>query len=102
MGYSLVYPAFGVEAIRRAPRESRGLAMGSYTAFLDLSLGLTGPALGLVAGRAGLSAVFLASTAVVLCAGLVAVTLIAAPVEANETVELPSIDTAEVAGSETF
>jgi hypothetical protein len=30
--------------------ENRGLAMGVYTAFLDLSLGVTGPALGLIAG----------------------------------------------------
>src|SRR5205814_1025706 len=67
-GYSLVYPGFGVEAIRRAPPESRGLAMGAYTAFLDLALGLANPALGLVAGRAGLPSVFLVSALVVLCA----------------------------------
>src|SRR5205814_6225584 len=67
-GYSLVYPGFGVEAVRRAPPESRGLAMGAYTAFLDLALGLANPALGLVATRAGLPSVFLASTLVVVCA----------------------------------
>jgi predicted MFS family arabinose efflux permease len=49
LGYSLVYPGLGVEAVRSAPPQSRGLAMGAYTAFLDLSLGLSGPALGLVA-----------------------------------------------------
>jgi hypothetical protein len=42
LGYSLVYPAFGVEAISRAPRESRALTMGAYTAYLDLSLGVAG------------------------------------------------------------
>jgi hypothetical protein len=36
-GYSLVYASFGVEAIRRAPPQSQGLAMGAYTAFLDLT-----------------------------------------------------------------
>jgi MFS family permease len=40
LGYSLVYPGFGVEAVRHAPPQSRGLAMGAYTAFLDLALGL--------------------------------------------------------------
>src|SRR5207302_9910973 len=60
-GYSLVYPGFGVEAVRRAPTESRGLAMGAYTAFLDLALGLANPALGLIASRAGLHGVYLAS-----------------------------------------
>jgi MFS family permease len=31
-GYSLVCPGFGVEAVRHAPPQSRGLAMGAYTA----------------------------------------------------------------------
>jgi MFS family permease len=51
LGYSLVYPGFGVEAVRHAPPQSRGLAMGAYTAFLDLALGLANPMLGLVARR---------------------------------------------------
>jgi hypothetical protein len=46
LGYSLVYPGFGVEAVRHAPPQSRGLAMGAYTAFLDLSLGLASPCAG--------------------------------------------------------
>jgi MFS family permease len=75
LGYSLVYPSFGVEALRRAPAESRGLAMGAFTSFLDLSLGLTGPALGLVASGVGLDSVFLASTLVVLCSVAVAARL---------------------------
>jgi len=78
-GYSLVYPGFGVEAIRRAPPQSRGLAMGAYTAFLDLSLGFSGPVLGLVAGGAGLGAMFPASTLAVLCAVPIAIRLIRAP-----------------------
>lgn len=90
LGYSLVYPGLGVEAIRRAPPQSRGLAMGSYTAFLDLSLGVTGPALGLVAGWAGLSAIFVASTAVVLCAAVVALRLMFMPVRADEVLDARS------------
>jgi MFS family permease len=77
-GYSLVYPGLGVEAVRRAPPESRGLAMGTYTAFLDLALGTASPLLGLVASGAGLGAVFLVSTLVVLCAGAVALWLMKA------------------------
>jgi hypothetical protein len=42
-GYSLVYPGFDVEAVHRAPPQSRGLAMGAYTAFLDLAPGLVNP-----------------------------------------------------------
>jgi MFS family permease len=57
-GYSLVYPSLGVEAVRLAPAQSRGLAMGAYTAFLDVALGFGTPALGLLADHAGLVAVF--------------------------------------------
>ena len=66
---------FGGQAVHRAPPESRGLAMGTYTAFLDLALGLTSPVLGLLASRAGMGRVFLASAAVVLCASGIAVWL---------------------------
>jgi MFS family permease len=65
LGYSLVYPGFGIEAVRLAPPENRGLAMGAYTAFLDLSLGLSSPALGFIANRAGINSVFLLSTIIV-------------------------------------
>jgi predicted MFS family arabinose efflux permease len=76
LGYSLVYPGFGVEAVRHAPPQSRGLAMGAYTAFLDLALGLANPALGLVASGAGLGAVFLVSMLAVLCAAAIALPLL--------------------------
>lgn len=72
LGYSLVYPGLGVEALRRSSPENRGLAMGTYTAFLDISLGFSSPALGLVANGAGLNAVFLVSTIVVLSSALIA------------------------------
>jgi MFS family permease len=79
LGYSLVYPGLGVEAVRRAPPESRGLAMGAYTAFLDLALGLASPSLGLVASGAGLDTVYLVSALVVLGAALIAARLLVAP-----------------------
>ena len=78
-GYALVFPGLGVEAIRRVPSASRGLAMGAYTACLDLALGIAGPALGLVATGAGLGAAFLVSALVVLAAAVVSVALIQAP-----------------------
>lgn len=78
-GFSLVYPGFGVEAVRRVPAQSRGLAMGAYTAFLDLAQGLASPALGLIAAGARLNVLFLASAVTVLCAALVAWWLMAHP-----------------------
>jgi MFS family permease len=60
-GYSLVYPALGVEAVRSAPVQSRGLAIGAYTAFLDVALGFGTPALGVLAERVGVGSAFVAS-----------------------------------------
>jgi len=75
-GYSLVYPGLGVEAVRSAPAQSRGLAMGAYTAFLDVALGFGTPALGLLADLAGLGTVFAASMLAALgSAGIVAALL---------------------------
>jgi MFS family permease len=75
-GYSLVYPGLGVEAVRRAPPQSRGLAMGAYTVFLDVALGFGCPALGLIADWSGLGSVFLVSAIVVLCAAVIAALLL--------------------------
>lgn len=90
VGYAMVYPAFGVEAVRRAPPEARSLALGAYSAFLDLALGLASPALGLVASHAGLGSVFLVSALVVSSAALVAVRLMATPVHGLAPASRPS------------
>jgi MFS family permease len=74
-GYSLVYPGFGVEAVRRAPADSRGLAMGAYTAFLDVALAVASPLLGLLAAANGIGSVFLASALATLCAAPIALRL---------------------------
>ena len=79
LGFALVYPGLGIEAVRRAPPQSRGLAMGAYTAFLDVALGFGSPALGLIAGWAGLSSVFLAGALIVLCAAAIAARLLLVP-----------------------
>ncbi|WP_192244656.1 arabinose transporter [Mesorhizobium silamurunense] len=66
LGYSLVYPGLGAEAVSHLPPGSRGLAMGLYTAFLDVALGFGSPALGLIAASAGLQFVFFAVAAAAL------------------------------------
>lgn len=81
LGYSLVYPGFGVEAVLRAPPQSHGLAMGAYTAFLDLALGVGGPTLGLVASWTELRAVFLISALAILCAVPIALRLLLVPIK---------------------
>jgi MFS family permease len=68
VGYSLVFPGFGVVAIRSAPPQCRGLAVGVYTAFLDLTLGVASPVLGAIGEAAGIGAIFLVSALIVFCA----------------------------------
>jgi hypothetical protein len=53
--------------------------MGMYTVFLDIALGFGTPALGLIAGAAGLQAVFLAGALAALAAMAFAVRLLMAP-----------------------
>ena len=59
LGCSLVFPSLGVEAFRRVPPESRGIAVGAFAGFQDVAIGLTGPMLGGVAAASRPSLVFL-------------------------------------------
>ncbi|CAB3887659.1 MFS transporter [Achromobacter mucicolens] len=61
-GFALVFPAIGVEAVARVPAGSRGAALGAYSAFLDLALGVTGPIAGYISSGFGYPAIFLAAS----------------------------------------
>lgn len=71
-GFSLVFPALGVVAVKAVPQHNQGSALATYTVFMDLSLGITGPLAGLLMAWAGVSTIYLAA------AGLVAVALLLA------------------------
>jgi MFS family permease len=76
-GFSLIFPSLGIEAGREFPISSRGMVLGIYSAFVDLSLFLIGPIAGAVIGGFGYPAVFYgAAFAVVLAlAGTVGLTM---------------------------
>jgi len=60
LGFSLVFPSFGIEAVKQVPPATRGSALGAYVAFFDIGVGVSGPATGLIAGELGYSSVFAA------------------------------------------
>jgi MFS family permease len=74
LGCALVFPALGVEALKRVLPSNRGSAMGAFVAFLDIAYGLAGPAAGLVAGQFGYAAVYTLGTACALFGSVLIVT----------------------------
>ncbi|ENB0480513.1 MFS transporter [Escherichia coli] len=61
---------WGVVAVKAVPQQNQGAALATYTVFMDLSLGVTGPLAGLVMSWAGVPVIYLAA------AGLVAIALL--------------------------
>lgn len=74
-GFSLIFPALGVEAVKQVALQNQGAALGAYSAFLDLALGLTGPLAGIVISHAGMSAIWPAAALMVLLALLLTLRL---------------------------
>jgi MFS family permease len=79
LGFSLAFPSFGVESMRRVPPQNRGVALGAYTAFFDATMGIGVPLLGLVVGGFGSNAAF------AVAAGAALVSLLIASVLASRT-----------------
>ncbi|HBV39319.1 MAG TPA: MFS transporter [Erwinia sp.] len=72
-GFSLVFPAIGVVAVKAVPTQNQGSALATYTAFMDLALGITGPLAGLVMSYAGVPVIYLLSALLVCLAMLLTV-----------------------------
>jgi predicted MFS family arabinose efflux permease len=71
-GFSLVFPALGVEAVRHIPPQDKGTALGAYGVFMDFSLMIIGPAAGAIIGGFGYPPIYLfAACSVLLALGLI-------------------------------
>jgi predicted MFS family arabinose efflux permease len=75
LGFSLAFPSFGVEAIRRVPPQNRGVALGAYAACFDLAMGIGVPALGAVVGAFGHRAAFAAGAVTAVASLVIALAL---------------------------
>jgi MFS family permease len=57
-GFSLLFPSLALLVLNRVPEERRGVAMGTFTAFFDLGMGVGSPLVGVAAALGGYSAAF--------------------------------------------
>jgi MFS family permease len=74
-GFSLLFPSLALVVINRVPESRRGAAMGTFTAFFDLGVGVGSPIAGAAAAIGGYEAAFLLAAAFALGTVAVALTL---------------------------
>ena len=72
-GFSLSFPSLALLVVEEVDEEQRGAAMGAFTAFFDVGVGIGGPLAGAVSAVAGYPAAFLVGAACAAAGGVVAV-----------------------------
>ena len=80
LGFSLAFPSFGVEAIKRVPPQNRGVALGAYAACFDVTMGFGVPALGMIVGAFGYGAAFAVGAFTALISLVIGSALLSRPV----------------------
>ncbi|HYW23780.1 MAG TPA: MFS transporter [Terriglobales bacterium] len=75
VGFSLLHPSLALMVMNRTDRSKQGAALGAYTSFWDLGLGVWGPATGAVASGFGYPAVFVVGAACAVAAVAVALSV---------------------------
>jgi MFS family permease len=64
--FSLLYPSLSLIVVSRVSERRRGAALGTFTAFFDLGIGIGAPLAGLAAALSGYEGAFLISAAIAL------------------------------------
>jgi MFS family permease len=82
-GFSLLYPSLALAVIARVDPARRGAAMGSFTAFFDVGVGLGAPIAGAIASLGGYEAAFWGAAGIAVLASLTAALTARAPVAAG-------------------
>ena len=72
IGMSLVFPSFGIIAVKKVSAANRGMAMAAYNAFFDLGMGLTAPIAGLIAGAGNYSNIYMLGALAAVLSGFMA------------------------------
>jgi predicted MFS family arabinose efflux permease len=98
-GFALVFPALGVEALKTVADQNHGAALGVYTAFLDLAMGITGPIAGLIVGKLGYSAIFLYGSGAAGCGFVLTVFLYHLVREPHARVSRKTLEPLETGGA---
>ena len=56
--FALIYPSLSLVVVDSVPESRRGAALGTFTAFFDIGMGVGGPVAGLAVSLGGYSAAF--------------------------------------------
>ena len=83
VGFSMLFPSLALMVVGEVTDDRRGTAMGAFTAFFDIGVGLGGPIAGATAAIAGYPAVFYLSAAAALGTAVLAAAPGRAPVPAH-------------------
>ena len=71
-GFSMLYPALALAVVQATPERNRGRALGGFTAFFDIGMGLGAPIAGAIASLGGYGAAFWTAAGAALGAALIA------------------------------
>lgn len=71
-GFSLLFPALALAVVSRVDDRERGMALGAFTAFFDIGVGLGGPLAGAVAALSGYPEAFGMGAACAAVGGVIA------------------------------